>query len=428
MFSLRKVPMPQLLPSQQPRRRADGLLSRLAKSRRADPEFRPATRLWLVVLVLWLTACATPLPGVNSTESGVPAGTPERPSMSMPPPPPPPPPKTAPSPVTVTPPPQGEIYPVWYGTNRRPLNAKDESQGYANQRDKSVHYGKVFVDIPADFLQSARNESWLKKLFFKGGESSLSVRNRVPLSFTNFMADLREEIGQNAADERFALIYIHGFQTTFDEAAQRAAGIGYQIKSPTTAFFSWPSQGSLAGYEADKNAVEASTDQLAAFIIQVVRESGASKVHLIAHSMGNYALMQTMFRPVMQKAIQSGLRFGQIILAAPDVDTGVFVRDAHIYTDVAERVTLYASSKDMALVASRKLAEFPRAGLLPPAVVVPGIDTLDVSAVNLTFLGHSYVANEIQVLEDMNKLILHGDPPRKRSRVQPADNGAWFLR
>lgn len=308
-----------------------------------------------------------------------------------------------------------------------PNDRRDESKGYSTQSDYRVHYGKVFVEIPDDFLQSLRSENWLKRLIFKTAETKLKVRNRVPLSLVDFIADVKDEMGKQSSDERIALIYLHGFQTSFDEAAQRAASIGYQLKIPMTAFFSWPSRGAVAGYEADKNSVDASTDQLASFLIKFARESGATRVHLIAHSMGNYALLQTMFRPIMQQAIGCGLRFGQIILAAPDVDSRVFMRDAHLFTQVADRVTLYASSRDIALISSRTLADFPRAGLLPPPMVIPDIDTLDVSSVNLTLLGHSYVADEIPVLEDMNKLIFHNNPPNKRTRIRSAGNGTYWV-
>lgn len=371
------------------------------------------------VSALILCACAT-APNV----ANLPPLTPPRAAS-----PPPPPPATAVPPTLKPVQLETDVYPLWYATNRRPVSAKDESMGYSSERDSRLHYGKAFVTIPKDYLQNLRTDSWIKKLFFKSGEATLKVRNKVPMPVAEFITDVKLEITKNSPTERFAVVYIHGFQTTFDEAAQRAASIGYQIKSPTTVFFSWPSKGKVAGYEADKNSVEASSDQLASFIIRFSRESGAQKVHLIAHSMGNYALLQTMFRPVMQKAIQSGLRFGQIILAAPDVDRDVFARDAHLYARVADRVTLYASNKDVALIASKKLSDFPRAGLLQPPTVVPGIDTLDVSTVDLTWLGHSYVATEIQVIEDINKLILHNDPPQRRSRVLPATDGPyWVLR
>lgn len=323
----------------------------------------------------------------------------------------------------------GELYPLWFGTNRKPELSGTVLRTYGTERDNAVHLGKVFVEIPRDYLQHLRGDSWLKKTWFKTDERGLLVRQPVPMDGTTFLADLQSELKPQLPNERVLLVYIHGFQTSFTEAAQRSASIGYQLKMPVTAFYSWPSKGAVAGYEADRNAAEASVDHLARFLIQMVRESGATKVHLIAHSMGNFALLQAMQRPLMQDALRTGLRFGQVILAAPDVDADVFTRDATVYARYADRVTLYASSKDLALKASSKLASLQRAGGLPPVTVVKGIDTLDVSEVNLTLLGHSYVADELTVLEDMHTLISSGQAPAKRYRVRPVAAGDyWQLR
>lgn len=332
-------------------------------------------------------------------------------------------PPAAPAPVG-----KGEVYPLWYATNRKPIQSEDGITGYSfNTDDQTVHYGKLFVDIPEDFLEKHRDQGWLKKLFFKSAEATLKVRPPIALSARDFFSDLKDELEPLSSRERVALIYLHGFQTTFIEAAQRAASIGYQLKIPVTTFFSWPSKGGVLSYEGDKRSAEVSEDQIARYLVNFVQNSGATKVHVVAHSMGSYALLRSMFRPVMQSAIHNGIRFGQVILAAPDVDTALFLRDASQYTKVAERVTLYASKKDYALLASFKLAGHGRAGLMPPATVAPGIDTIDVSTVNLTLLGHSYVADEIATLEDMHKLISHNEPPYKRTRLHKAQEGNYWL-
>ncbi len=190
--------------------------------------------------------------------------------------------------------------------------------------------------------------------------------------------------------------------------------------------FSWPSKGSTAAYIADQQAARTSAELLAQFLIKISKESRAEKIHLIAHSMGNYALLQTMLRPSMQAAIGKGLRFGQIILAAPDVDADEFIQDAGIYTEIADRVTLYASTKDRALSASKTLSDYPRAGLLPPPMILPKMDTIDVSSADLSLLGHSYVAEEIDVLLDMYRLITDNRSPRERPNISPVQNGRYW--
>jgi esterase/lipase superfamily enzyme len=176
-------------------------------------------------------------------------------------------PKMAPPPVVVAsverypsvvaePETKGEVYPLWYATNRKPNDDTSESLGYSSQSDqKRVRYGKIFVEIPEDYLEELRNESWTKLFRFSSPETKLKVRPPIPLSRKGFFEDIRRELEPLSVDERVAVIYLHGFQTTFEEAAQRAAGIGYQLKIPVTAFFSWPSKGKVAGYEADVTSV-----------------------------------------------------------------------------------------------------------------------------------------------------------------------------
>jgi esterase/lipase superfamily enzyme len=180
------------------------------------------------------------------------------------------------------------------------------------------------------------------------------------------------------------------------------------------AFFSWPSQGTLAGYSADEATIEASEEAIANFLRGFATESGARRVHVIAHSMGNRGLLRAVQRLVANAQQATGVRFGQFILAAPDVDRAVFLDLARAYRGMAARTTLYISDKDKALEASSWLHEFPRAGYAPPITVAPDIDTVHVGNVDLTVLGHGYVADARDVLHDVHDLIRYGAPPGSR--------------
>lgn len=344
------------------------------------------------------------------------------------------PPPSVPVPVAPPPPPQIQpvanqpfLYKLWYATNRTPVSAKGEVVDYSQKWDaQHIHYGQIYAEIPEDFLKQNSKTGFFDRLF-RTSEAKLRLTKPNETESAAFVRQLKSHLNDVPVDERQILIYLHGFNTTFKEAAQRAASIGYQLKMPTTAFFSWPSQGGIANYWADKDLAELSQDSIADFILKAHAESGANRIHLIAHSMGNYALLGAMYRPKMQRAIANGLRFGQIILAAPDVDTEKFKKDAAIFSEVAERVSLYVSDGDKALNMSKKVAAGrARAGLRPPIVVVKNIDTVDVSSTNLTLLGHSFVSAEVSVLSDMHSLILHNEPPAKRSRINKK-NDYWEL-
>jgi len=86
----------------------------------------------------------------------------------------------------------------------------------------------------------------------------------------------------------------------------------------------------------------------------------------------------------------------------------------------AARVTLYASSKDTALWLSRRFHGYARAGDAGDGLIVlPYLDTVDASAVDTSFLGHSYFGSNRTVLSDIYSL-LSGLLPVKRADLEPA--------
>jgi esterase/lipase superfamily enzyme len=130
--------------------------------------------------------------------------------------------------------------------------------------------------------------------------------------------------------------------------------------------------------------------------------------------MGNRGLLRAIDRIAATAAKGAKVPFNQIILAAADVDRDTFARLSIAYRSVAQRTTMYVCAKDRAVEASYWLHDYPRAGLVPPVVVVPGIDTINVSNLDLTLLGHGYVAEARDVLQDMHRLIREGTPPERR--------------
>jgi hypothetical protein len=123
--------------------------------------------------------------------------------------------------------------------------------------------------------------------------------------------------------------------------------------------------------------------------------------------MGNRAVVRAIERIAQGARKRGGKRFGQIILAGADVDADVFRQRCVAFTRTARRTTMYVSSRDRAIEAAGWLYGFPRAGLMPPVLVAPGIDTIGVSNVDITQLGHGYVAESREVLHDIYELIRH---------------------
>jgi DNA-binding transcriptional LysR family regulator len=63
--------------------------------------------------------------------------------------------------------------------------------------------------------------------------------------------------------------------------------------------------------------------------------------------------------------------------------------------------------------------------------VVPEIDTIEVTGIDLTVLGHAYYAQAEPVLRDIDALLRHNEPPSRRLQLEPAGDPAaryWRIR
>ena len=178
--------------------------------------------------------------------------------------------------------------------------------------------------------------------------------------------------------------------------------------------------------------MEASEIYISNFLLEMSERSGANRIHLIAHSMGNRGLLRAFHGLAQQTQERIGKMLEQVILAAPDIDEGLFRNLSDVYRSMATRTTMYVSSKDLALNSSGIFHDHPRAGYTPPVTVVEGVDTVEVSDIDLTCLGHGYVASARPILADMHSVMASDAAPNGRFGLQPAftDDGQeyWQIR
>lgn len=306
-------------------------------------------------------------------------------------------------------------YVVWFGTNRKPIDIKDLSLGFTGERDSTVRYGTCNVKVPKSHKFGSTGSPWWKRWLTRK-DDRLKILRLNSYAETAFWAAVKKELSQ--ANESQAVIYIHGYNVSFENAALRAAQIGVDLKVPgLMAFFSWPSKGSTTLYTHDEVAVEASEAALTDFLKNFVTQTGVTKVHVIAHSMGNRGFLRALQRIQADVDMKDEVKFGQIFLAAPDVDVDLFKNLAHLYSTFSERTTLYVSPADKALGVSKWLHGYSRAGLTPPVTVIPNIDTIEVPLFDLMSLGHSFYADAAGPLHDIFDLIRRNGDPHDRQRL-----------
>jgi len=308
---------------------------------------------------------------------------------------------------------------VFYATDRKPTGSWKPARRYSPARgDGSLAYGMCEVSIPEDHrLGRLEGPSWRRFELRADPEKHVALLGLSELSGESFFGRLSATL--RSSPENQILLFLHGFNVSFEDVARRTAQMAYDLKfEGTPAFYSWPSKGAFAAYTHDEATVEWTIPHLKAFLQELADRSGAEAIHLIAHSMGNRALTRALEQLAAVMADPDAPSFSEVILTAPDIDADVFRQVAAAFRRAARRVTLYASERDRALLASHKVHGYPRAGDGGQnVVVVPGIDTIDASAVDTDLVGHFYYGDNRSVLSDVF-YVLRGHAPKERSMLR----------
>lgn len=321
--------------------------------------------------------------------------------------------------------------PVLYATDRKPvmplsewrknLRAIGSDYAYYGADWGELELGQCVVSIPrkAHRVGEVERPSIWKLEFKENVDKHFMLQSLTPLDPEEFFG--RANRFATNSPEQDAFVFIHGYNVAFADAVFRTAQLTYDLEfRGAPILYSWPSRGIEAAYLRDADSVKFTEPHLKQFLRDLRARLQARRIHLVAHSMGNRALTEVI------KALAAeapDIRFNQIILAAPDVNRDIFLRDiVSAIKQVGKRVTLYASSKDRALQLSDKLSTFPRLGESGnKLVVVPGIDSIDASDVDTDMLGHSYFAVAQRVVRDIEAVVCREAPMNLRTNLLAAE-------
>lgn len=317
--------------------------------------------------------------------------------------------------------PNFKVVRVHYATDRRPTGKSLPAEHFGGDRG-TLSYGTCDVSIPLSHKPGELESPSIWRLEFRADTGKHVVLQTVaPQERSAFFKDLADRVRQAAGNKAF--VFIHGYNVGFESAARRTAQISYDLSTELNidlapVFYSWPSQAALSGYTVDEANIEWSQSNLKSFLVDLALRLGSDQIYIVAHSMGNRATTRAL-AAVMTEHPELRQKFREIILLAPDVDADVFKRDIAPGLLAGGRpVTLYASSNDKALQASKTMHGYPRLGDAGAGLtVLPGLETLDASDVETDFLGHSYYSYAKSVLGDIKEIIEGRGRAAQRSRL-----------
>jgi esterase/lipase superfamily enzyme len=299
---------------------------------------------------------------------------------------------------------------VFFATNRGRVasTAGTGREQFGNEVLSTPQYGRAEVTLPRRKRGVEPKPASIAGLrLFAADRSDSGENERVEFESVGstprdtFLAGVNRQVLQSR--QRDLLVFVHGFNVDFRSALVRTAQLALELPfNGAVVAYCWPSQGGVLNYEDDGPVNEQSVAPFAEFLNQLIAAvPGQTRINLVVHSMGSRIVMQALDRmpsPAARKPLSN------VVLCAPDIGLSDFAQWAPGVVEQSERVTLYANNDDTALTAAMKVHLERRAGDANPPVVVPGIETVDCSRVDFSFLGHDYYSSA-DVLADVFAVI-----------------------
>ena len=238
-----------------------------------------------------------------------------------------------------------------------------------------------------------------------------------------------------ASATQFGLVLLPGFASTFHDSMRRAAQVAHAYGTANVFCFSWPANGivDLDNYVLDRDDARASGPAMANALAQLfallqrVDEPSRPKLHLVAHSMGVFALRHAVQRiRAEQPHLIRERVFHSALLMAGDEDDDALSDDNRLrpLLKLARRVAIYCCHGDVPLGISQgpglngaRLGHTgPRMWADLPAEGVELVDCSDVATTHddfgRTHFGHQYYRLSSRVITDVVQ-VLAGRPPRE---------------
>ncbi|MEX0590659.1 MAG: alpha/beta hydrolase [Xanthobacteraceae bacterium] len=207
---------------------------------------------------------------------------------------------------------------------------------------------------------------------------------------------------------RDVLIYVHGFNQSFEQAVLDAARLSDSTKfRGETILFTWPSKSALLDYIYDRDSAMWSRDALENMLIELIRHPAVNNIHLVAHSMGTMLSVEALRQLHARMGEQASLKIGAVVLAAPDIDIDVFSSSVRRIGALAQRITVLTAANDRALAVLQKLAGgVARVGTAEKAQLEAlGLRVIDASQFGGSGINHDLFLSNDQVRQQVRRAI-----------------------
>ncbi len=344
-----------------------------------------------------------------------------------------------------------------YVTDRAPDPQKRELE-YGSERSPSIAFGSALVDIGQRMdwgklmqisqSRSGRSHEMVVKKRIELGRfpptpHPFTVVNGRPVEdaetaavFETTAASFRAEINRRLAltKKKDVVIYVHGFNNTFNEATANLAGVWHFMgRQGVPVTYTWPAaSGGMFAYFIDRESGEFTIFHLKKMLKLLASFEEIENIHIIAHSRGT-DVVTTALRELIIESRGAGkdphktLRIKNLVLAAPDLDFGVMRQRliAEKFGPAIGQITVYTAQSDTALNISEWLMSGLRLGRVESRDFSETEQKIfssvkNVSFINVvdagSFISHAYYLDSPSASSDLIRVLRNGSKPGSADR------------
>jgi esterase/lipase superfamily enzyme len=282
---------------------------------------------------------------------------------------------------------------ILYATDRRPSHENHKEKYYLNEPGYALRLGRADIQFGKDDYtwEMAREVSLLKSrtdgfpVKIAGVEEWGAVARSIPFwidpdevsdeewpdtDVGEFAETVNRQFAQS--EKKDIYIYVHGYKVAFENPLLVSAEL-WHFLGYNGAFiaYSWPSTPSKYAYIKDSEISVGFARNLRLLLEFLAEETEVEKIHIIGYSNGTRLVLRALEQLALINAGKlpdqtgGGIPIGNVILLGSDLERGtlgVYLADGLL--DVVQHLTIYVSSRDKALGASRFLTRRARLGEL----------------------------------------------------------------
>ncbi len=295
------------------------------------------------------------------------------------------------------------VLPIFVASTRR--DDRERSAGYDTPKP-NAHFAFVTVSVPPGHKPGQIElPSWGKA----NAREHFVLTQNSPVEPDAFTQQLATHLSGRVGSNRDVLVFVHGFNTTLDEARFRLAQLTADGRfGGVPVLFTWPSTDSVLSYVKARENATISRDALTKLLTDISRTPGVGRIHVLAHSMGAWLSMEALRETSIGGQRHLDGKLGNVMLAAPDIDLSVF-RQQMQRIGPGANVAVFSSTGDRALSLSSTIAgDRTRLGAINPnnardraELERLGVKVYDLSAISDGWINHGAYATAPNVVRQI---------------------------